>query len=168
MDFRKNKVDHLLIMINADCVEIEQSFTFLGKHMSDNLTWSTNITAAVKKPQPRLHSLRILKKLNLCQELLSSFYHSVIKGHFNTLPHCMVCRVFSGRLGEFTEGHKNCPQNDSPSLDDMANICYHRRANNIIKDISHPGHRFFELQPSGKWYRSLRTLTSRLQQPFSP
>lgn len=49
LDFRKRKVDHLPIMRNGGCVKIVNGFKFLGIHVSDNLSSTTNVTAAVKR-----------------------------------------------------------------------------------------------------------------------
>ena len=39
---------------------------------------------------------------------------------------------------------------------------------NIIKDITHPGRHLFQLLPSGRRYRSIRTRTNRLKNSFFP
>ncbi|KAF7643578.1 hypothetical protein LDENG_00237040 [Lucifuga dentata] len=38
----------------------------------------------------------------------------------------------------------------------------------IIKDCSHPGHHLFDLLPSGRCYRSLKSQTNRLKHSFFP
>ena len=62
LDFRKCRVGHPPI------------FT----HIIDNLSWSTNITVAVKKAKQRLHFLRVPQKNNLDCRLLV-FYRSAIE-----------------------------------------------------------------------------------------
>jgi len=70
LDFRKFRTDLKPVITNGDCVEIIHSFKFLGIHISDNISWSTNTMAAVKKAQQRLHFLRVQKKFNLNYKLM--------------------------------------------------------------------------------------------------
>ena len=53
-----------------------------------------------------------------------------------------------------------------PYLENIARSCYLRRANNILKDSSHPAHHLFTLLPSGRRYRSSRARTTRLKDSF--
>ena len=55
------------------------SFKFLSTHISEDLTWKANSTTLVKKAQQPLCSLRLLKKVNLSQQLLESLYRRSIK-----------------------------------------------------------------------------------------
>lgn len=50
-------------------------FKFLDAHITQDLTWTRNITALVKKAQQRLYFLRTLEK----NGLLLSFYHGSIE-----------------------------------------------------------------------------------------
>ena len=58
--------------ISGERAERVASFKFLSTHISEDLTWTADTTALVKKAQPRLYFL--LKKVNLSQQLLGSFY----------------------------------------------------------------------------------------------
>ena len=62
--------------ISRNCVERVAAFKFLGITIKEDLTWSANTTALVKKVQQRLYFLRLLKKNNLSEKLLVSFYCS--------------------------------------------------------------------------------------------
>src|SRR4029434_7895584 len=55
-----------------------------------------------------------------------------------------------------------------PSLKSIARSRYLSRANNILKDSSHPGHHLFTLLLSGRRYRSFRARTTRLKNSFFP
>ena len=79
MDFRKKKTDIQPITINGDSVEMVQDFRFLGSYISEDLTWTVNSTAILKKAQQRLYFLRILRKNNLKSELLVSFYRCSVE-----------------------------------------------------------------------------------------
>ncbi|XP_054866771.1 uncharacterized protein LOC129348969 [Amphiprion ocellaris] len=62
------------------------TFRFLGVHISDDLSWTDNITAVIKKAQQQLHFLRVLRKNNLDRKLLLAFYSSSIE---NLLTFCV-------------------------------------------------------------------------------
>ena len=53
-----------------------------------------------------------------------------------------------------------------PSLDSIYNSCYSNRARNIAQDSLHPGHHLFNLLPSGRCYRCIKTRTNRLKNSF--
>ncbi len=58
MDFRRNSVDHPPLTIDSSTVERVSSTKFLGMHITEDLTWTTNTTSLSKKAQQRLHFLR--------------------------------------------------------------------------------------------------------------
>ena len=60
MDFRRHRADPAPLHINGDCVERVSTFKFLGTHISEDISWSANTSAVVKKAQQRLHFLRVL------------------------------------------------------------------------------------------------------------
>jgi hypothetical protein len=53
-----------------------------------------------------------------------------------------------------------------PSLKDIYTTHLTRKATKIVSDASHPAHNLFDLLPSGKRYRSLRSRTTRLTNSF--
>ena len=55
-----------------------------------------------------------------------------------------------------------------PSLDELHRSRCLKKANSILIDSSHPGHKLFELLPSGRRYRSIKTRTNRLKNSFYP
>ncbi|XP_035520671.1 A-kinase anchor protein 13-like [Morone saxatilis] len=87
MDWRRKRADPAPLQIEGDCVERVSSFKFLGVHVADNLTWSTNTSAVVGKAQLRLHFLRLLRKCDLDVHLLRSFYRSTIE---SVLTYCLT------------------------------------------------------------------------------
>ncbi|WP_227487669.1 alkylated DNA repair protein domain-containing protein, partial [Nocardioides malaquae] len=54
--------------------------------MDEDLTWSTNTAAIVKKAHQRMHFLRVLRNNKLSQELLVSFYRCSIE---SILTYCI-------------------------------------------------------------------------------
>ncbi|GAA6231448.1 uncharacterized protein LOC119782061 [Lates japonicus] len=55
-----------------------------------------------------------------------------------------------------------------PSLTDIYTTRCLSRAQNIIKDSSHPGSQLFDLLPSGRRYRCIKARTNRLKNSFFP
>ncbi|KAK0144708.1 Afadin [Merluccius polli] len=53
-----------------------------------------------------------------------------------------------------------------PSLQDLYSTRCLRKARSILKDSSHPGHRVFQLLPSGRRFRMLKTQTNRIRDGF--
>ncbi len=60
MDLRRNSVDHPPLTIDSSTVERVSSTKFLGVHITEDLTWTTNTTSFSKKAQQRLHKKNCL------------------------------------------------------------------------------------------------------------
>ena len=66
VDFRKKRRGtHDPIHINGMTVEQVSSFKFLGTHISEDLSWTTNTSSLVKKAHQRFFFLRTLKTNHL-------------------------------------------------------------------------------------------------------
>jgi len=136
-------------------------FCFLGVHIEEKLTWDKNTPQVVKKAQQRLHFLRILRKNNISQRLLVSFYRSTME---SILTYCL-CTWFASctvanrkelqRVTNMAEKVIGCPL---PTLKDFHGSYCFRRANTIPKDSFHPGHFLFEPLSSGRRYRAIKTI----------
>ncbi len=72
MDFRRNSVDHPPLIIDSSTVERVSSTKFLGMHITEDLTWTTNTTSLSKKAQQRLHFLRWHKRASLPPPILTT------------------------------------------------------------------------------------------------
>lgn len=79
IDSRRKKEDHQSLVINGEGVERVLTFEFLSTHISEDLTWTHNTNCLIRKAQQRLHVRRALRKVNLSQHLLVSFYHCSIE-----------------------------------------------------------------------------------------
>lgn len=171
MDFRKTRVDPAPLYIHRDLVERVHSIRFLGVQMADELSWSANTTAVVKKAQQRLHFLRVLRRNHLEEKLLVTFYRATID---SILTYCITA-WYAGwsaadksalqRVIDMAQKIIGC---SLPCLDDIANSRYLSRAANIIKDSSHPNNQLLDLLPSGRRYRSHKTRTNRFMNSFFP
>ena len=171
VDFRKHNTDPPPLYINGESVERVHTFRFLGVLISDNISWSENVTTITKKAQQRLQFLRVLRRYNLDSNLLLTFYRSSIE---SLLTYCITVWYGSCTAADrerLQRGVKaaqriiGCPL---PSLTDIYTSRCLSRATNIIKDSSHPGSDLFDLLPSGRRYRVIRSKTNRMKNSFSP
>lgn len=171
LDFRKGRADPAPLYIQGVCVERVQSMRFLGVQISEDLSWTANTTAVVKRAQQRLHFLRVLRRNNLEERLLVTFYRATIE---SIMAYCVTawyagCSAADRRaLQRVINTAQRITGCSLPSLEDIASSRYLSRAGNIIKDSSHPGNHMFDLLPSGRRYRSHRTRTTRLRNSFFP
>ncbi|KAI4889911.1 hypothetical protein NFI96_001785 [Prochilodus magdalenae] len=108
--------------------------------------------ALVKKAQQRLYFLRILRKNNLQEKLLVSYYRFAIE---SVLTYCISTWQSSCSTAERTALQRvlNTAQKiigcTLSCLEDLFSSCCLNRAANILKDPSRPGHHLFDLLPSG-------------------
>ncbi len=79
MNFRRNSGDHPPLTIDSSTVERVSSTKFLGVHIKEDLTWTTNTTSLSKKAQQCLHFLRRLKRASLPPPILTTFYRGTIE-----------------------------------------------------------------------------------------
>ncbi len=80
LDFRRrNSTDHPPLTIDCSTVERVSSTKFLGVHITEDLTWTTNTMSLSKKAQQRLHFLRRLKRASLPPPILTTFYRGTIE-----------------------------------------------------------------------------------------
>uniref|UniRef100_A0A3Q3GWF6 Reverse transcriptase domain-containing protein n=1 Tax=Labrus bergylta TaxID=56723 RepID=A0A3Q3GWF6_9LABR len=172
VDFRRERGStHNPIHINGMAVERVSSFKFLGTHITEDLSWSTNTSSLVKKAHQRLFFLRTLKRHHLSSAVLMNFYRCVIESILTSsvsvwYGNCSVAdRKALQRVVKTAQRITRCPL---PAIEDVQRKRCLRRARGILKDSSHPAHRLFTLLPSGRRFRSLRTRTSRLRNSFFP
>ncbi len=79
MDFRRNPVDHPPLTIGSSTVERVSSTKFLGVHITEDLTWSSNTMSVSKKAQQCLHFPCRLKRASLPPPILTTFYRGTIE-----------------------------------------------------------------------------------------
>ncbi|XP_048885309.1 uncharacterized protein LOC125750962 [Brienomyrus brachyistius] len=164
VNFRKRPAAHTPLHINKSIVEIVSSVKFLGVHMADDLSWNLNTTTITKKARRRLHFLRKLKKASLPPPILTSFYQGTIER--------VLCSYITVWYGNCTTAEKKPLQwivrtaesiigVPLPAISHLYEKHIIRPANSIVKDTSHPSHALFSLLPSGRRFRSSRTVTAR-------
>ncbi|KAM9825145.1 uncharacterized protein ACBT44_005944 [Syngnathus typhle] len=168
-DFRKDHTQHLPLTIDGAVVERVGSARFLGVHISEDLSWSTNTASLARKAQRRLYFLRKLRRASAPPAVMTAFYRGTIE---SVLSSCIA--VWGGGCTDYNLKALQRIVNTAgkiagaslPSLKDIYTSHLTRKATTIVSDASHPAHSLFELLPSGKRYRSLRSRTSRLSNSF--
>ncbi|KAI5615412.1 gastrula zinc finger protein XlCGF28.1-like [Silurus asotus] len=171
VDFRRAQSDLSPVIIDGSSVEIVKSTKFLGVHLADNLTWSLNTSSITKKAQQRLYFLRRLRKAHLPPPILSMFYRGTIE---SILSSCITawfgnCTVSDRKtLQRIVRTAEKIIGVSLPSIMDIYTTRCIRKAHSIVDDHTHPSHTYFTLLPSGKRFRSIRAVTTRLCNSFFP
>ena len=171
IDFRRRREEPAPLYIKGDMVERVTDFKFLGTYISQDLTWTVNTITLVKKSQQRLYFLRTLRRANVSQQLLLSFYRCAVESilSYGILVWFASCTV-AGRkaLQRVIKTAQSIINTQLPSLEDIYKARCLRRATNITQDSFHPANHLFTLLPSGRRYGSLKARTCRLTNSFYP
>ncbi len=167
MDFRQNSGDHPPLTIDSSAVERVSSTKFLGVHITEDLTWTTNTASLSKKAQQRLFFLHRLKRASLPPPILTTFYKGTIA---SVLTSCIT--VWYGNCSAADRKTLQQTVNTSakiigaplPSILDIFLAWCSSKAISIVKNPTHPSHSLFQLLPSGRWFWS----SARLLNSFPP
>ncbi len=171
MDFRRNPVDHPPLTIDTSTVERVSSAKFLGVHITEDLTWTTNTKSISKKAQQRLHFLRRLKRASLPPPILTTFYRGTIE---SVLTSCITvwygncCAADRKTLQRTVNTAAKIIGAPLPSILDIFLTRCSSKAKSIVEDPTHPSHSLFQLLPSGRRYQSIRARSARLLNSFFP
>ncbi|KAF7650679.1 hypothetical protein LDENG_00122050 [Lucifuga dentata] len=171
IDFRRHRGDPAPLYINGDYVQRVSSFKFLGTHITEDLTWTVNTTVVVKKARQRLHFLRVLRRNDLEERLLVTFFCSTVESvlsYYITVWYASCSEADRKALQRVIKTAQEIISCPLPSLEDIASSRSLSRARKIVADPSHPGWHLFNLLPSGRWYRCLKCRTNRFKNSFYP
>ncbi|KAL0204667.1 hypothetical protein M9458_002685, partial [Cirrhinus mrigala] len=152
MDFRRNSVDHPPLTIDSSTVERVSSTKFLGVHITEDLTWTTNVMSLNKKGQQRLHFLRRLKRASLPPPILTTFYRGTTESVLTSFitvwyGNCSAADRKTLQRTVNTAAKIICAP--LPSIPDIFLARCSSKASSIMKDPTHPSHNLFQLLPSG-------------------
>lgn len=128
---------------------------YLGTHISADLSWSSNTSAAITKAQQRLHFLLPLKNTQEKQLGWDAAGDLLPTLHWE---HVYILHLSS-------KDHR--PPSPLPARHQQLTVP-EQSIQNIIKETSHPGHHQFNLLPSGRRYRCMKSRTNRLKNSFVP
>src|SRR4029434_3336135 len=142
-DFRKNPAPSI------HNVKPEGSYSTIPPH---NYTHTHTHT--------HMYFLRQLKKFNLPKTMMVHLYTCFIKSILpsaSTVWYAAATANDKGRLQRIIRSAEKVIGCNLPSLQDLFASRTLRRAGKIVADPSHPGHKLFEVLPSGRRLRSIRT-----------
>ncbi len=171
VDFRRNPPALPPLTIMESTVTTVESFRFLGITISHNMKWDNHIDSIVKKAQQRLYFLRQLRKFNLPQELLKTFYSAIIESVLCTSITVWFSSATKSELRRLRGVVRTAEWiigTTLPTLQELYLSRVNKRAVKITLDPSHPAHSLFELLPSGRRYRALSTRTTLHRNSSSP
>ncbi|XP_058031699.1 protein ripply2 isoform X1 [Ahaetulla prasina] len=161
VDFRRNPSILPPLTILDNTVSTIETFKFLGPTISQDLKWTANIKTVIKKAQQKMFFLRQLRKLQLPKELLIQFYRGIIICTSITVWFGSAIQQDRHRLQRVIRTAEKIIATNLPSIEDLYTAQVKKRAVKIFTDLSHPGHKLFQLPPSKQCYRELHTRTTR-------
>ncbi|KAK1785884.1 hypothetical protein P4O66_003251 [Electrophorus voltai] len=163
---KKQERHYQPVRISGTTVEREDSFRYLGVHISQDLSWSSHTNSLAKKTRQRLYHLRYLRDFRLPAKVLRNFYT------------CTIENILTGNItvwfGNSTKQDRQALQRVVRSAERITHLqtIYYKRCQTkprrIVKDPTHPNNRLFSLLRSGRCFCSLKTKTERLQRSFFP
>lgn len=166
VDFRRSRTQHAPLSINDTVVERVSSTKFLGVHITEDLSWTTNTAALAGKAHQRLYFLRKLRRARAPTPIMTTFYRGAIE---SILTSCFTawygaCTASCRRtLQRIVRTAEKIVGTSLPCLQDLYSSRLTRKALRLAGDPTHPLHSFFCLLPSGRRLRSLGARTSRLR-----
>lgn len=134
------------LFIGGNCVERLSDLRFLGFYIKKVLTWRVNTTTIIKKAQQRPHEIRILRISSLQQNC------------------CSIESILAYRKENTSGGHHSLSNVSGISI---RFLLPHKSSENPQGRVSpSQGHFPFELLPSGRRHRTLKSWTNRLRTIF--
>ena len=171
IDFRKKKTPiHPLVIDGTEVLQAD-SVTFLGSTISKDLSWCNNTIGIIKKAQKRMYFLRHLKRFGLSQAILTRFYRAVIESVLSFSITVWFGRASQDEINQIESVVKYASKLiglNMPSIRSLYLSRSLRKSKRIVQDEYHPANHLFELLPSGKRYRSIKTKTTRFNNSFYP
>jgi hypothetical protein len=171
IDFRKNKTSKNPVLINNSEIEIIDSFKLLGTTLSNDLKWNVNTNLIVKKCHQRLYFLRELKKFHLSKSVLVSFYRCVIESVLTfsiTVWYNNLTVDDKRKLNKIVSTASRVIGEQLPTLESIYRQRLRKRSVKIVEDPSHPAYELFDMLPSGRRFRSIKTRTNRFKNSLFP
>jgi len=163
MEIRNNWGPHSPISLDGTPVEIVSSFCFLGLQIFDDLAWTHNTGAMLKKARQHLYPLRCLRKCGIRTRWLMNFYRGTIESimsggvtvwYGNTTAQD---RKTIRRVIRMAEKIIECTL---PSIEEILRSRCQHKASSIIQDGNHLGHQLFSPLRFACRCRGIRTGTS--------
>ena len=170
-DYRKKSTPPPLVEIDGREVERVEEYKYLGTMITSDLSWTTHIDSTIKKCHSRLYFLRKLRQFGVSQTILTMFYmariESILTYNFITW-YSAAGAENKDRIQKITHRAEKVTGCDLPHIDSLFPTRIKKKVGRITKDPSHPLHGHFQLLPSNRRYRSVKSRTSRFSNTFIP
>ena len=143
----------------------------LGSTISKDLSWCSNSIETIKKAHKRMYFLRHLKRFGLYQAILIRFYRAVIESVLSFYLTVLFGRAIQDEINQIESVVNNASKLiglNMPFIRYLYLSSSLRKSKRIVQDACHPANHLFELLPSGKRYRCIRTKTTRFSNSFYP
>lgn len=128
------------------------------------MCWTTHTTAEGKTSQQQLFFLQTIKKATLPQQIMVTLYRCSIE---SILTYCIPAADRKA-LQHVLSNAQRIIRTQLPVLEEVYTTRCLRIAISICEDPTHLCHYLFELLPSGRHYKALRSHTTRLKNSFYP
>ncbi|KAI4904481.1 hypothetical protein NFI96_029745, partial [Prochilodus magdalenae] len=150
-----------------------------GDHQKHQVPWSSPSRGSYLVPQHKHHNQEspaaslLPAKAEEGTSPTSHPHHLLQRNHREhpeQLHHCLVWELQSDRksLQQVVRTAEKIIGVSLPTIMDIYTTRCIRKATSIVDDYTHPSHTLFTLLPSGKRYRGIQALTSRLCNSFFP
>ena len=143
IDFRRKAATHPPVNIQGLDIETVDSYRYLGVHLNNKLTWTTNTDALYKKGQSRLYLLRRLRSFGVCRATLKTFYDTVVA---SALLYAVVCWCFSAtekdrsRLNRLVRRASSVLGTQLQTIEEVGERRILAKLESIMDNASHPLH----------------------------
>ena len=171
IDFRQDIPPHPPVLINNECVELVQSYKYLGFIIDDKLNWHEHISTLSKKLNQRLYFLRKLRSFDLDSRILKLFYSAVIESLIAFGISCWGKSITDGDKGiidKIIHKAEKIVNDDLRSVDDIYSKACLDKLRGIVRDDSHPLHNAFVRSEKSKRFIQPAASTTRYQNAFVP
>lgn len=157
------------------CLRSFLSVKFTAEHLILTVwkrkSWLQKVNAGSPLSLPTLAAIPEQRDASECnwQSKLSSWCCTPILQHqVSTACACGFTAANSKTLQRLIDKAQKIIGCPLPSLQELFNARCQRRAQNILRDPSHPGHSLFQLLLSGKSFRTMKAKTNRPKNSFYP
>ena len=164
--------DHTPLSIHREDIKQVTSYSYLGIHLDNLLSWSDHVDYVCSRLQQRLYFLRRLRVFGVSQNIMFLFYQAVIEsvirygmtawfGSLSTQSKSKLQRLVQTAM-------KVMGRTDKLSLHSIYEQSVLRQAWRVLLDPSHILQTEYELWPSGRRYRIPKTKLNRFKYSFVP
>ena len=141
IDFRRQKSTPAPLVINNETVKIIHTYKYLGFTVDDKLNWLEQCNELIKKINKRMYFLRKLKSFRLNNEVLYTFYCSILESVITFGISYWGSSITAGdrkRLNKTIKKAGKIMSTEVPNIETLFHTACLNKYNSILKDNDHP------------------------------